>query len=57
MIAFEIKLLNYFPQECCNMPRFKDVDKVRKIFEELRTKEPNLNGPIIECVSFQLEIS
>lgn len=38
------------------MPTMKEVDKVRKIFEELRTKEPNLNGPIIECVSNQVEI-
>ena len=38
------------------MPRLKDIEKVKKIFEELRTKEPNLNGPIIECVSSQVEI-
>lgn len=43
------------PQECCRMPKMKDIDKVRKIFEELRTKEPNLNGPIIECVGDQVE--
>lgn len=35
------------------MPRFKDIDIVKKIFQELKGKE--MSGPALECVRNQLE--
>jgi hypothetical protein len=35
------------------MPRLKDVDKVKRIFDEIRARDVNASGPMVECVSNQ----
>lgn len=33
------------------MPRLKDVDKIKRVFDEIRAKDENASGPMVECVS------
>ncbi|KAG5677977.1 hypothetical protein PVAND_007689 [Polypedilum vanderplanki] len=36
-------------KECCKMPRLKDVDKVKRIFDEIRARDVTASGPMVEC--------